>query len=172
MNVLINFRYLTGDGINRYIFNEVIDSNELEEIVNDFRFYADGLRATEDGIDNYFLEKNGSINDTRVKNVKADVEEICNKRIEQYNRKLERGAYLFLDEICTVFIKKGKAIPMEDPHEYVNFKDVKRLIQEAILNIASHEKGFDFLTYTNVMYLIYIDIIEKDAPLLIWQNQK
>ena len=167
MNILINFRYLTGDQIRTEIIKQVSESNELDEIVDDFRKYADNLRGFDGNIEKHFLKKNEAINTLRVKNTKTDIERMVNARIEEFNQRLELDSYLFLDEICTIFIKNGKAIPMEDPTDYVNFKDVKRLTQEVILRIAEYDEDFELKTYTNVLYLVYIDIIEKGEPILI-----
>ena len=140
MNVLINFRYLNGSSIDQDIVHQVIESDELQTMVDGFKVYSEGIRQMYD-IDTYYLKSNGAINSKRVKDAKKDITKICNV----------------------------KAIPIEDPEEYVNFEDVKRRIQEAVQNIADYDGDeFDLKTFNNVFYLVYIDIIEKYSPLNIF----
>ena len=171
MNVLINFRYLNGFEVNSDIVDQIIDSNELESIIDGFKSYTENIiQETNENIEAYFLKKNGAINSSKVKNTKNAIEKICNTNIDKYNKRLEFDSYLFLDEICSVFIKNGKAIPMEDPEDYVNYSDVKRCVQDALYKIVEHHgiDDFDLSSYSNVIYLVYIDIIQKNLPLVVF----
>lgn len=170
MNILINFRYLSIGKCNEQIFRKITDSREITNIIEDFKEYSFKVKEFFD-LENKFVEINGEVSGDYIKSttdvVKSDIEHICNSRLDEFNNRLEMDSFLFLDEICTIVIKRGKAFPLEDPEEYVNFSDVKRVTEEALATIAGIDEDFNLSSYSDILYIVYIDIVEKGRPIII-----
>ncbi len=156
MNILINFRYLSTFGIHEAIINEVTSAIEIDYLAKDFQSVAGkiGKIITVDKIEN---------DTSTLKFVKNKLVNAIDDRLNIYNDRFDRGSYLWLDEICTVSIKGKKAIPLENENEYADFEDLKSTIQKAISKIASKSDIVFDDNYHDIMFVVYLDIIEKDV---------
>ena len=158
MNVLINFRYLSGPGYIPEVVKEVAESDTVNELSND-------LKHVTKSITQFITIDKLECDDKAISYVKETVRKTIDNRLSGFNNDYEKYSFLWLDEICVVSINGKKAIPLDDEKDYVNFEDVKETVQGAINRIASLNDNFDPSTYHDIMFVLYIDIIEKDAPL-------
>lgn len=167
MNILLSFRYLTGNDIDmdENLKDQVMNSNEVNFMTDEFKDMA--ITFKEKGFDAQTVMDDDDLSTY----VKMNITDVVNKGIYDFNNKFENDAYLWLDEICSVFIKGEIAYTLEDQDEYVNFSEIKRAIGKLVNIIAKNDDEFDIKEYCDLFYFVYIDIIEKDTPINYYEKK-
>ena len=160
MNILINFRYLTGIKSNPHVIRQINDSYEMKFLISDFKNLAYKYKDQEISLNDIRKDK------TILEGIKLDLIKIINSNIDDFNSIFDYDFYLWLDEICSVLVIGNKAIPLENKNEYVSFSDIKATVAQAVNEIANRSESFELNKYKDLMVVVYIDIIEKETPFL------
>ena len=160
MNVLLSFRYLSAFDIDDEIVDQVINSEAIKLMTQDTKYVAVELKSFEKDILTNFSEEKLLI-------VKKAISFAVNYHISDYNIDLANYSYLWIDEICSIVVRGKKAIPLEDPNTYGDFNDVKECVESAA-NLLIKNNNESPENFEDLFFVVYIDIIEKSAPLFYW----
>lgn len=159
MNILLSFKYLANFPPSKELVHQVTDSYELEQLSQDIKLINREIEKRGLKYSDFYDERN-------LANAKKILNTAVRKCTESFNDTLEYDAYLWLDEICSVIVENNKAVPLEDSDDYANFEILKKEVQGALQRI--YDIG-DIKpdTYSEIFFVIYIDIIDKDIPLTV-----
>lgn len=155
---MINFRYISIIDSENGSVPDAIESVEIKNMRIDYKNLILKYRELD-------IKPEEFLDDEEVyKATRDDIEEIALNWISSFNQKEEHYCYMWLDEICSVYIDGLKASPLEDAKEYVNFNDLKHTVQRAVYELSEHNKSINPGNFTEIFFVIYLDVIEKDMP--------
>lgn len=158
MNILINFRYISTIDLSEGSISDAIDSNEMYLLVKNFK------RITQEFKEHHIKGEKFLNNSKIYLDAKNAIKAAVLEQINHFNKCDDYLCYLWLDEICSVCIDGIKAIPLEDVDNYVNFEDLKHTVQKSIFELVEKDSSIDPKNYSDVFFVVYLDIIEKELP--------
>ena len=167
MIILLSFKVLGNNVIaNKNIMRDLKQS----DFINVYTESLEEFKTLESEIDGYspydFLDK-PNFKDKVVKGL----EELTLYCFDYHNNNL--NSKLWLDEIATIFLDKGKAKPLDDPNDYVDFSEVKQSIAEGLYKMSKSYKSFDIKKFVDIAFVVSICAIDpKYPPSFVFYNKK
>lgn len=172
MNVLINFRYIAGYYDKQYIKKVLVDlnnSNVFTTMIDSIKKFTIKLKDIDDLSASQIIA-----NQNIIYKINKSLEKLINLYVLDFNKYTNSLSYLWLDEICMVMVDKGKLIPLDvdDISEYSDSNDIKKCVEKALSNLIKKDESIDAKTFHSTVIVIYIDIIEKNNPIIYYQFKK